>query len=124
MSINTKLCSILDIKYPILQGGMAWVATGELAAAVSKAGGLGIIGSGNAPADVVREEIKKVKKETDKPFAVNLMLLSPYIDDVIDMVIEENVPIVTTGAGNAGKYIDRFNKEIAFDKQLVSFYQF
>src|SRR6056297_33511 len=110
MSINTKLCSILDIKYPILQGGMAWVATGELAAAVSKAGGLGIIGSGNAPADVVRKEIKKVKKATDKPFAVNLMLLSPYIEDVIDMVIEENVPIVTTGAGNPGKYIDRFNK--------------
>ena len=110
MTINTELCSILDIKHPILQGGMAWVATGELAAAVSKAGGLGIIGSGNAPADIVKKEIKKVKKETDKPFAVNLMLLSPFIEEVIDLVIEEEVPIVTTGAGNPGKYIDRFKK--------------
>lgn len=108
MSLKTELCELLDIEVPILQGGMAWVATGELAAAVSKAGGLGIIGAGNAPADVIREEIHKVKNETDKPFAVNIMLLSPFAEDIIDLVIEENVPVVTTGAGNPGKYIDRF----------------
>ena len=108
MSLKTELCDLLDIEVPILQGGMAWVATGELAAAVSKAGGLGIIGAGNAPADVIREEIHKVKNETDKPFAVNIMLLSPFAEDIIDLVIEENVPVVTTGAGNPGKYIDRF----------------
>ncbi|MGM0410122.1 MAG: enoyl-[acyl-carrier-protein] reductase FabK [Bacillota bacterium] len=111
MTIKNKLCDILNIEYPILQGGMAWVATGELAAAVSEAGGLGVIGAGNAPGDVVREEIIKAKKKTDKPFAVNLMLMSPFIDDVIDVVIEEGVSIVTTGAGNPGKYIDRFKKE-------------
>ncbi|OCL26052.1 2-nitropropane dioxygenase [Orenia metallireducens] len=104
--IKTELCKLLDIEHPIIQGGMAWIATGELAAAVSQAGGLGIIGAGNAPADVVREEIQKVKKVTDKPFGVNVMLLSPYVDEVIDVVIEEKVPVVTTGAGNPGKYID------------------
>jgi len=108
MYLKTKLCDLFDIKYPILQGGMAWVATGELAAAVSKAGGLGIIGAGNAPKDVIREEIKKVKKVTDNNFAVNVMLLSPFVDDIVDLVIEEEVPIVTTGAGNPGKYIERF----------------
>jgi enoyl-[acyl-carrier protein] reductase II len=110
MSLKTELCNLLDIEIPILQGGMAWVATGELAAAVSKAGGLGIIGAGNAPANVIREEIHTVKNETEKPFAVNIMLLSPFAEDIIDLVIEENVPIVTTGAGNPGKYIDRFKE--------------
>ncbi|WP_027340536.1 enoyl-[acyl-carrier-protein] reductase FabK [Halonatronum saccharophilum] len=109
--IKTKLCELLGIDYPIIQGGMAWIATGELAAAVSKAGGLGIIGAGNAPADIVREEIKKVKAETDKPFGVNVMLLSPFVDEVMEVVIEEKVPVVTTGAGNPGKYIERL-KEI------------
>jgi len=104
--IKTELCKLLDIEHPIIQGGMAWIATGELAAAVSQAGGLGIIGAGNAPADVVREEIQKVKEVTDKPFGVNVMLLSPYVDEVIEVVIEEKVPVVTTGAGNPGKYID------------------
>ena len=104
--IKTELCKLLDINHPIIQGGMAWIATGELAAAVSQAGGLGIIGAGNAPADVVRVEIQKVKKVTDKPFGVNVMLLSPYVDEVIKVVIEEEVPVVTTGAGNPGKYID------------------
>ncbi|PRX27454.1 enoyl-[acyl-carrier protein] reductase II [Orenia metallireducens] len=104
--IKTELCKLLDIEHPIIQGGMAWIATGELAAAVSQAGGLGIIGAGNAPAEIVREEIKKVKKVTDKPFGVNVMLLSPYVDEVIEVVIEEKVPVVTTGAGNPGKYID------------------
>lgn len=110
MYLNTKICDLFDIKYPILQGGMAWVATGELASAVSKAGGLGIIGAGNAPKDVIKEEIKKVKEVTDNNFGVNIMLLSPFVDDIVDLVIEEDVPVVTTGAGNPGKYIDRFKK--------------
>ncbi|PRX27143.1 enoyl-[acyl-carrier protein] reductase II [Orenia metallireducens] len=104
--IKTELCRLLDIDYPVIQGGMAWIATGELATAVSQAGGLGIIGAGNAPADLVREEIQKVKKVTAKPFGVNVMLLSPYVDEVIEVVIEEKVPVVTTGAGNPGKYIE------------------
>ncbi|AGB41365.1 putative enoyl-(acyl-carrier-protein) reductase II [Halobacteroides halobius DSM 5150] len=104
---KTELCDLLDIKYPIIQGGMAWVATGELAAAVSEAGGLGIIGAGNAPADIVREEIKKVKSQTKNPFGVNAMLLSPHIDEVIEVILEEEVPVVTTGAGNPAKYLDK-----------------
>ncbi|MFW5986386.1 MAG: enoyl-[acyl-carrier-protein] reductase FabK [Halanaerobiales bacterium] len=110
MSLSTELCSLLKIDFPILQGGMAWVATGELAAAVSAAGGLGIIGAGNAPADVIKEEIDKVKKETDKPFGVNIMLLSPFAYDIVQLVVEEEVPVVTTGAGNPGKYIDILKK--------------
>ncbi|MGM0501968.1 MAG: enoyl-[acyl-carrier-protein] reductase FabK [Bacillota bacterium] len=106
--VETKLCNLLDIEYPIIQGGMAWVATGELAAAVSQAGGLGIIGAGNAPADVVREEIRKVKEVTDKPYGVNVMLLSPYVDEVVEVVVEEEVPVITTGAGNPAKYLDKF----------------
>lgn len=108
MYIDTEICELFEIKHPILQGGMAWVATGELAGAVSKAGGLGIIGAGNAPKDVIKEEIKKVKEITDNNFAVNIMLLSPFAEDIIDLVVEENVPIITTGAGNPGKYIERF----------------
>lgn len=108
---KTSICDVLGIKYPILQGGMAWVATAELAAAVSNAGGLGIIGAGNAPGEYVRSEIKKAKKLTDKPFGVNIMLLSPFVEEVIDAVYEERVPVITTGAGNPGKYIARF-KEI------------
>ncbi len=108
---KTSICDILGIKYPILQGGMAWVATAELAAAVSNAGGLGIIGAGNAPGDYIRNEIRKAKKLTDKPFGVNIMLLSPFVEEVIDIVYEERVPVITTGAGNPGKYIARF-KEI------------
>lgn len=111
MILKNKITELLGIEYPIIQGGMAWVATGELAAAVSEAGGLGIIGAGNAPAEVVCKEIKKVKDRSDKPFAVNVMLLSPFVDDIVDLVIDEKVPVVTTGAGNPGKYISRF-KEI------------
>ncbi|ACL69783.1 enoyl-[acyl-carrier-protein] reductase FabK [Halothermothrix orenii] len=110
MGLKTELCSLLDIKYPILQGGMAWVATGELAAAVSKAGGLGIIGAGNAPVDVIKDEIRKVKEVTDRPFGVNIMLLSPFVDDIVELVLEERVPVVTTGAGNPGKYIKGFKE--------------
>ncbi|MFW6382015.1 MAG: enoyl-[acyl-carrier-protein] reductase FabK [Bacillota bacterium] len=105
---KTEICELLDIKYPIIQGGMAWVATGELVGAVSEAGGLGVIGSGNAPAKVVEQEIDKVREITDKPFGVNVMLLSPYVDEVVDLVARKEVPVVTTGAGNPGKYIDKF----------------
>ncbi|HEX3015119.1 MAG TPA: enoyl-[acyl-carrier-protein] reductase FabK [Desulfobacteria bacterium] len=102
---KTVLCDLVGIEYPIFQGGMAWVATAELAAAVSEAGGLGIIGSGTAPADWLRGEIRKVKRATDKPFGVNVMLMSPFVDDVIQVIIDEKVPVITTGAGNPGKYI-------------------
>ena len=109
--LKTEICELLGIEYPIIQGGMAWVATAELAAAVSNAGGLGIIGAGNAPADFVINEIRKVKKLTDKPFGVNIMLLSPFVEEVIQAVYEERVPVITTGAGNPAKYIPMF-KEI------------
>jgi enoyl-[acyl-carrier protein] reductase II len=109
--LRTEICELLGIEFPIIQGGMAWVATAELAAAVSNAGGLGIIGAGNAPADFVINEIRKVKKLTDKPFGVNIMLLSPFVEDVIQAVYEERVPVITTGAGNPAKYIPMF-KEI------------
>jgi len=108
---KTNLCELLNIKYPIIQGGMAWVATAELAAAVSNAGGLGIIGCGNAPADVIRKEILKIKELTDQPYGANVMLLSPFVDEIIELLYEEKVPVITTGAGNPGKYIQRF-KEI------------
>lgn len=108
--IRTILCDLLDIKYPILQGGMAWVATGELAAAVSQAGGLGIIGAGNAPPEVVRDEINKVRALTSKPFGVNIYYMSPFVDEVIDLVVEYKVPVVTTGAGNPGKHIPRLKE--------------
>lgn len=103
--IKSRICNLLNIEYPIFQGGMAWVATGELAAAVSEAGGLGIIGAGHAPADWVRGEIKKVKERTSKPFGINVMLMSPFVDDVMKVVLEERVPVITTGAGNPGKYV-------------------
>ncbi|EHL06245.1 putative enoyl-[acyl-carrier-protein] reductase II [Desulfitobacterium hafniense DP7] len=103
--IKTKLCDLIGIEYPIFQGGMAWTATGELAAAVSEAGGLGIIGAGQAPADWLRQEIHKIKKVTDKPYGVNVMLMSPFVEDVMQVIVEERVPVITTGAGNPGKYI-------------------
>ncbi|MDN5346603.1 MAG: enoyl-[acyl-carrier protein] reductase [Clostridia bacterium] len=102
---RTVLCDLLNIEYPILQGGMAWVATGELAAAVSAAGGLGIIGAGNAPPEAVRQEIHKVRERTDRPFGVNVYYMSPFAEDIIKLVIEEKVPVVTTGAGNPGKHL-------------------
>lgn len=104
---ETRITRLLEIKYPIFQGGMAWVATHTLAAAVSNAGGLGIIASGSLPGDMIREEIRKVKKLTDKPYGVNIMLMSPYAEDIVDIVCEEGVPVVTTGAGNPGKYIEK-----------------
>jgi enoyl-[acyl-carrier protein] reductase II len=95
----------LGIKYPVFQGGMAWISDGKLAAAVSNGGGLGIIAAGNAPGDYVREQVLIAKSLTDKPFGVNIMLLSPFADEVAQVVLEEQVPVVTTGAGNPTKYM-------------------
>ena len=106
--IKTELCELLNIKYPIFQGGMAWIADASLAAAVSNAGGLGIIAAMNANADWLREEIHKVRTMTDKPFGVNIMLMSPFADEVSDLVVEEEVPVVVTGAGNPGKYMKKW----------------
>lgn len=107
--MKTRITELLGIKYPIFQGGMAWVADGDLAGAVSKAGGLGIIGGGNAPKEVVKANIDRIKAINDKPFGVNIMLLSPFADDIVDLVIEEGVKVVTTGAGNPGKYMERLH---------------
>ncbi len=104
--METRVTKMLGIQYPIIQGGMAWVADHDLAAAVSEAGGLGLIGGANAPGEVVREEIRKAKKMTDKPFGVNVMLLSPHADDVAKVVVEEGIKVVTTGAGNPEKYME------------------
>src|SRR5690554_5521212 len=109
--IRTNLCEILNIKYPIIQGGMAWVSTAELAAAVSNAGGLGVIAAGNAPGEVVEREIVKAKKITDKTFGVNVMLLSPFVKEVMEVIYKHKVSVVTTGAGNPAKYIKKL-KEI------------
>ena len=103
--IKSEICDLLGIKYPVFQGGMAWIADGRLAAAVSEGGGLGIIGAGNAPASYVREQIKIAKKLTNQPFGVNIMLLSPFADEVAQAAAEERVAVVTTGAGNPGKYM-------------------
>ena len=104
--METRVTKMLGIQYPIIQGGMAWVADHDLAAAVYEAGGLGLIGGANAPGEVVREEIRKAKKMTDKPFGVNVMLLSPHADDVAKVVVEEGIKVVTTGAGNPEKYME------------------
>lgn len=106
--MKTKITELLNIKYPIIQGGMAWVAEHNLAAAVSNAGGLGIIGAASAPPEVVRDEIRKCKELTDKPFGVNVMLLNPNADEVAKIIVEEGVKVVTTGAGNPGKYIEEW----------------
>lgn len=103
--LRSKLCSLLGIEYPIFQGGMAWIADGKLAAAVSNGGGLGIVAAGNAPADYVRQQIRIAAAETDKPFGVNIMLMSPFADAVAQVVAEEKVAVVTTGAGNPAKYM-------------------
>ncbi len=103
--MKTRVTELCGIEYPIVQGGMAWVADDHLAAAVSAAGGLGLIGAASAPEDVIRAEIRAVKERTDRPFGVNVMLMSPYADEVARVVIEEQVPVVTTGAGNPGKYL-------------------
>ena len=104
--IKTKITELLGIQYPIFQGGMAWVADAKLAAAVSEAGGLGLIGAAAAPGEVVEAMIKEVKSLTNKPFGVNVMLMSPYADDVARICAEQKVAVVTTGAGNPGKYME------------------
>lgn len=109
--MKTKVTQLLGIEYPIIQGGMAWVADYHLAAAVSEAGGFGIIGAGGAPASFVREQIRKAKEMTDKPFGVNIMLMNPEADDIARVVIDEGVAAVTTGAGNPGKYIAAWKDE-------------
>ena len=102
---QNPICRLLNIKYPVFQGGMAWIGTAELASAVSNAGGLGIIGAGNMPADLLQKEIKKAKGWTDKPFGVNIMLRSPFVKDVMNVIVEERVKVVTTGAGNPAEYV-------------------
>ncbi|MDO5788333.1 MAG: enoyl-[acyl-carrier-protein] reductase FabK [Fusobacterium sp.] len=104
---NNKICKLLGIKYPIFQGAMAWIANGNLAGHVSKDGGLGIIAGGGMPVDVLRQEIRKVKSITSNPFGVNLMLMMADVEKQIDVCIEEGVPVVTTGAGNPGPYMEK-----------------
>lgn len=108
--MKTRVTELLNIEYPIIQGGMAWVAEHNLAAAVSEAGGFGLIGGANAPADVVREEIRKAKELTNKPFGVNIMLLSPHAEEIARVVVEEGIWAVTTGAGNPEKYMDMWKE--------------
>ena len=104
--MKTRITELLGVQYPVIQGGMAWVAEHHLAAAVSEAGGFGLIGGANAPGEVVREEIRKARELTGKPFGVNVMLMSPHADDVAKVVVEEGIKVVTTGAGNPEKYMD------------------
>ena len=108
--MKTVITELLGIDYPVIQGGMAWVGTAELAVAVSEAGGLGIIGAGGAPASWVEEQIHKVKEKTDKPFGVNLMLLNPEADAIAELLVKEEVKVVTTGAGNPEKYMEEWKK--------------
>lgn len=108
--MKTRITELLNIEYPIIQGGMAWVAEYNLAAAVSNAGGLGLIGAASAPPEIVREQIQKCKELTDKPFGVNVMLLNPNADEVAKIVVEEGVKCVTTGAGNPSKYMDMWKE--------------
>lgn len=108
--METRVTELLGVEKPIIQGGMAWVAESHLAAAVSEAGGFGLIGAANAPADVVRNYIREAKELTDKPFGVNIMLLSPFADDIAQVVVEEGVAAVTTGAGNPEKYMARWKE--------------
>ncbi len=103
--MKTRITELLGCEYPIIQGGMAWVAEHTLASAVSNAGGIGLIAGGSAPIDYLRDQIRKCKEKTDKPFGVNIMLMSPNADDLAQLCIDEGVRVVTTGAGNPGKYI-------------------
>ena len=106
--MKSKICDMIGIEYPIIQGGMAWVANPALASAVSNAGGLGIVACGHAPGDVVKGFIEEMERLTDKPYGVNIMLLSPFVDEVVDVVCQAGVKVVCTGAGNPGKYMAKF----------------
>ena len=108
--MKTRITELLGCEYPIIQGGMAWVAEHKLASAVSNAGGVGLIAGGNAPIDYLREQIHLCKEKTDKPFGVNIMLMSDNADDLAQLVIDEGVSVVTTGAGNPGKYISAWKE--------------
>ena len=108
--MRTRITELLGIEYPIIQGGMAWVAEYHLAAAVSNAGGLGLIGAASAPAEWVREQIRSARKLTDRPFGVNIMLMSPYADEVAKVIVEEGVKVVTTGAGSPEKYMQMWKE--------------
>ena len=110
MALSTRLTELLGIEHPIIQGGMAWTATAELAAAVSNAGGLGIIGAGHMPTELLVEQIRLAKEMTDRPFGVNLMLMTPHIDELVEVVVAEGVHAVTTGAGNPSKYMPAFKE--------------
>lgn len=107
---QSRICRLLGIRYPVFQGGMAWIADGKLAAAVSEGGGLGIIAAGNAPADYVRDQIQVARSLTDKPFGVNIMLMSPHASAVAELVAREAVPVVTTGAGNPAPYMKKWRE--------------
>ena len=108
--LKTAICDLFGIENPIVQGGMAYLGTAELVSAVSSAGGLGIIGAGNSEPDWVRQQIRSTRQLTDKPFGVNILLISPFAEQVVDVVLEEKVAVVTTGAGNPGPYIPRFKQ--------------
>ena len=109
--LSTKITEMLGIKYPIFQGGMAWVADASIASAVSNAGGLGIIGCGPWDTDTILAQVRACKEKTDKPFGLNIMLMSEYVDDIMQMVLDEDIRVVTTGAGNPGKYIPRLKEK-------------
>ena len=104
--METRITKLLGCKYPMIQGGMAWIAESTLASAVSNAGAVGLIAGGSAPIDYLRDQIRTCKEKTKNPFGVNIMLMSPNADDLAQLVIDEKVPIVTTGAGNPGKYME------------------
>ena len=108
--LQSPICDLIGISYPVFQGGMAWIADANLAAAVSNGGGLGIISAMNANADWLRGQIRRAKELTDRPFGVNIMLMSPFADEVAKVVVEEGVKVVTTGAGNPGKYMDAWRE--------------
>jgi len=108
--IRTVLCDLLGIEHPIVQGGMAWTATAELVAAVSEAGGLGILGGGNAPPDFVRAQVRETRARTRKPFGVNIAIFSPYVDDIVQVCIDEKVPVVATGAGSPGPWMTQLKE--------------
>ena len=107
--MKTDFWERIGVEYPIIQGAMAWVADADLASAVSNAGGLGVIGTGHDPVDVVKAKVEKMQQLTDKPFAVNVMLLNEHVEEVVDYICQSGVKTITTGAGSPGKYMDRFN---------------
>lgn len=108
--MKTAITELLNVEYPIVQGAMAWVADADLASAVSNAGGLGVVGTGHDPKEVVQEKVEYMMSKTDKPFAVNVMLLNPHVEEVVDYLIDSGIKIITTGAGNPGKYMSRFHE--------------